>query len=82
MDYGDTTLINAAAGKDIASRPLTDQLKSTAQAQMANYVVGNTSKNKEKAVELLGLINGNPELLNGLVYGVEGEQWEKLVITM
>ncbi|KAF1303187.1 MULTISPECIES: ABC transporter substrate-binding protein [Enterococcus] len=78
MDYGDTALTNAAGGKELVSRPLTDQLKSTSQAQMANYVVGNTSKNKEKAVELLGLLNSNPELLNGLVYGVEGEQWEKV----
>ncbi|WP_122647290.1 ABC transporter substrate-binding protein [Enterococcus mediterraneensis] len=77
MDYGDTTLTNAA-GKELVSKPLTEQLKSTTQAQMANYVVGNTSKNKEKAVELLGLLNSNPELLNGLVYGVEGEQWEKV----
>lgn len=44
---------------------------------MANYVVANTSKTKEKSVELLGLLNSNPELLNGLVYGEEGKQYEK-----
>lgn len=77
MDYGDTILTNAA-NQEIVSRPITDPLKSTSQAQMANFVVSNVSKNKEKAVEFLNLLNTNPELLNGLVYGVEGEAWEKL----
>lgn len=76
MDYGDTILTNAA-GKDIVSRPLTKPLKTTSQAQMANFVVSNVSKNKEKAVEVLSLLNSDPELLNGLVYGVEGKAWEK-----
>lgn len=77
MDYGDTILTNAA-GKEIVSRPLTKPLKTTSQAQMANFVVSNSSKNKEKAVEVLALLNTDPELLNGLVYGVEGEAWEKV----
>ena len=77
MDYGDTILRNAAQ-QDLTSRPLTQQLKTTSQAQMANFVVSNTSKNKEKAVEFLNLLNTDPELLNGLVYGVEGKAWEKV----
>lgn len=77
FDYGDTLLTNAA-GHELVSKPITEPLKSTAQAQMANFVVGNTSKNKEKAVEVLGLINSDPELLNGLIYGIEGEAWEKV----
>ena len=44
---------------------------------MANFVVSNTSKNKEKSVEFLGLLNSDPELLNGLVWGIEGEAWKK-----
>ena len=78
MDYGDT-ILNNAAGHELISRPLTKQLKSTGQAQMANFVVANVSKNKEKAVEFLGLLNSDPELLNGLVWGVEekhGKKWK------
>lgn len=77
MDYGDTILSNAA-GHELVSRPLTVPLKSTGQAQMANFVISNASKNKEKAMEFLGLLNSDPELLNGLVWGVEGEAWEKV----
>lgn len=76
-DYGDTILSNAA-NQELVSKPITLPLKSTAQAQMANFVVSNTSKNKEKSVEFLGLLNSDAELLNGLIYGVEGEAWEKV----
>ncbi|NOM13096.1 sugar ABC transporter substrate-binding protein, partial [Klebsiella pneumoniae] len=35
-------------------------------------------KNKEKSMEILNLLNTNPELLNGLVYCPEGKNWEKI----
>lgn len=76
-DYGDTILSNAG-GQELVSKAFTVPLKSTAQAQMANFVVSNTSKNKEKATEVLGVINSDPEVLNGLVWGVEGKAWEKI----
>ena len=76
-DYGDTILTNAA-NQELVSKPITVPLKSTGQAQMANFVVSNTSKNKEKSVEFLALLNSDPELLNGLVWGIEGEAWEKV----
>jgi len=76
-DYGDTILSNAA-GQELVSKAFTTPLKSSDQARMANFVVANTSKNKEKAVEVLGQINSDPELLNGLVWGIEGEAWEKI----
>ena len=75
-DYGDTILTNAAK-QELVSKAITVPLKSTGQAQMANFVVSNTSKNKEKSVEFLGLLNSDPELLNGLVWGIEGEAWKK-----
>ncbi|MHC5373392.1 ABC transporter substrate-binding protein [Enterococcus sp. LJL120] len=77
LDYGDTILTQAAS-QPLVSRPLTTQLQTTSQAQMANFVVSNTSKNKEKSVEFLNLLNTDPELLNGLVWGIEGEAWEKV----
>lgn len=76
-DYGDN-LLTQVAGKKIVSRPLNNNLKSTAQAQMANFVVAQNSKNKEAAVKWLNLLNTNAEMMNTLVYGIEGESWEKV----
>lgn len=75
-DYGDT-LLTQVAGQELVSRPITTPMKTNAQAQMANFVVSSNSKNKEKAVEVLGVLNSNPEVLNTLVYGEEGKNWEK-----
>jgi putative aldouronate transport system substrate-binding protein len=77
MDYGDTTLTNTAA-QELVSAKITDASKRTTNAQMANFVVANVSKKKEAAVKFLGLLNSDKELLNGLVWGVEGEAWEKV----
>lgn len=76
LDYGDT-ILTQAAGQELVSRAVTPKLKSTAQAQMANFVVSNTSKHKELAVKALNLLNTDAELLNGLVYGAEGTAYEK-----
>ena len=75
-DYGDT-ILTQAAGQTLVSKAVTNPLITTDQARMANFVVSNTSKHKEEAVKALGIINSDAELLNGLVYGVEGQQWEK-----
>ncbi len=80
-DYGDTILTNAAK-QELVSKAITVPLKSTAQAQMANFVVSNTSKNKEKSVELLGLLNSDPELLNGLVWGSKEKHGKKSMVQM
>lgn len=75
-DFGDS-LLTTVAGYPIVSRPLTKAYKTSGSTQSANFVISNTSKNKEKAMEVLTLINTNKELLNGLVFGPEGENWEK-----
>ncbi|WP_088839382.1 ABC transporter substrate-binding protein [Listeria sp. ILCC792] len=75
-DYGDM-LLTQVAGQELVSRPITNPSKTNAQSQMANFVVSSNSKNKEKAVEVLGVLNSNPDVLNTLVYGEEGKSWEK-----
>jgi len=74
-DYGDHQLTQTA-GQTIVSRPMSPAIKTTAQAGMYNYVVSNNSQNKEKAVKVLGIINSDPEVLNGLVYGEKGKAWK------
>ncbi|MBF0779559.1 MULTISPECIES: ABC transporter substrate-binding protein [unclassified Granulicatella] len=75
-DFGDS-LLTTVAGYPIVSRPVTAAYKTSGSTQVANFVISKTSKNKEKAMEVLNLLNTNKELLNGLVYGPEGENWEK-----
>lgn len=76
-DLGDS-LLTTVAGFPIVSRPLTNAYKTSGSVQAANFVISSTSKNKEKAMEVLTLLNTNKELLNGLVFGPEGTNWEKI----
>lgn len=76
-DYGDS-LLTRVAGHDIKIRRYTDFYKKNPTTQVANFVISSTSKNKEKAMQVLALLNTDKELLNGLVYGPEGVNWEKV----
>ena len=76
-DYGDS-LLSRVANRKITISPLTDNIKKNQTTQVANFVIANNSKKKEKAMEVLTLLNTNPELLNGLVYGPEGSNFEKI----
>lgn len=76
-DYGNY-LLQTVSGKALEIKAYTKvPLKSVAQARMANFVVSQNSDNKEAAVKVLNAINSDPEILNTLVYGPEGENWEK-----
>lgn len=77
FDYGDS-LLTQAAQRELISVPMTKPLKSNAQARVANYVVSSTSKKKEKALEVINLINTDPDILTTMVYGLEGDTWKKL----
>ena len=76
-DYGNS-LLSRVANRNITIRPFIDFYKKNQTAQVANFIISNTSKNKEKAMEVLNVLNTDKELLNGLVYGPEGENWEKV----
>ena len=76
-DYGNS-LLSRVANRKIDIKPFTELYKKNNTTQVANFVISNNSKNKEKAMEVLNLLNTNPELLNGLVYGPEGKNWEKV----
>lgn len=76
QDFGDY-LLQRVTGKEIVSKAFTKPIKTIAQSRMANFVISNNSKHKEEAMKVLNELNTNPELLNGLVYGPEGETWER-----
>lgn len=76
FDYGDTILTNAA-GETILSVPITDPVKKSSNVRMANFVVSANSKYQKEAVKALDVLNTNSDVLNTLVYGIEGKSWEK-----
>ncbi len=76
-DYGDH-LLTQVAGKTITSIPLNDGLKSTDQARMANFIVAQNSRYQEEAVKWLNLLNTNAQMMNTLIYGIEGDAWERV----
>jgi len=43
---------------------------------MANFVISSNSKHPEKAFQFLTLMNTNAEVLNTMIHGVKGEDWE------
>ena len=53
-------------------------IKTNAQARMSNFVIAQNSDHVEESVKLLNYINSKPEIMNTLVYGLEGENWEKV----
>lgn len=75
-DYGNTALNNSAGQKDkIVTEPITDAYKSEAQAQVAIWTISKTSKHKKEAMQVLNLLNTDPKLLNNIVWGLQGQQW-------
>lgn len=76
FDYGDTALINAAGGKKLESKPLTDPYKTTATSQVAIWSISKTSNHKKEAMQVLNLLNTNKDLLNNIVWGIQGTQWK------
>ncbi|WP_390409724.1 ABC transporter substrate-binding protein [Lacticaseibacillus jixiensis] len=76
FDYGNTALENARIGKTVVTKGISTPYKSTADAQMAVYVVSKASKHKKEAVQVLNELNTNKKILNTMVWGIEGKQWE------
>ncbi len=60
----------------VAMVPTTPAFTDTQAAQGALYAVSTTSKNPERAVMLLNLLNTDPELMTLLAYGVEGVHYD------
>lgn len=66
---------------DVVATPIMDTIVTNASARGSLTAVSNTSKHKEKAVELLNLINTDEYLRNLLNYGIEDVHYEKVALT-
>ena len=74
FDYGNNAL-DTAAGRKVVSYPITKPFKTQAQAQVAIWSMSKTSKHKKAAMEVLNELNSNKKVLNTIVWGVQGQQW-------
>lgn len=63
-------------GHEVVYIPLSEPEFTGVQASMT--AISRTSKNPERAMLLLELVNTEPELFNLLVYGIEGKHYEKV----
>ena len=62
-------------GYNVVSMPIGNTCLSTSGIVATNLAVGATSKNPERALAFINLLNTDAELLNLLCHGIEGADW-------
>ena len=67
-------------GYEVVSTPIMDTYVTNLSARGALTAINAQTKNPEKAVALLNLINTDEYLRNLLNYGIEGEHWDKVEV--
>lgn len=65
-------------GFEIVNLPVGIKRMTTTGVQASLNAVSVTSKNPERAVRLLDLVYGNKDLFNTIIFGIEGQDYEKL----
>lgn len=75
---GYETQVSASRGIHVEMVPCTEAYVDTTSSQGAMMAVSSISKNKERAVMFLNLLNTDPYLMTLLNYGIEGVHYEKL----
>lgn len=66
------------AGYEIVTSKVTDAYITNGSTTGSMMAISSNSKNKEKAIEFLNLLNSDEYLKNLVVYGVEGIHYEKI----
>lgn len=67
---------SAERGFEVAMVPVTDAYVDTTSSQGAMMAISSGSKNADRAVMFLNLLNTDPEVMTLLAYGVEGVHYE------
>ena len=71
-------LWSKSLGREVVSSPITDTWITNGSTTGSMIAVSKNSKNPEKAVEFLNLLNTDSKLRNLLNYGIEGVHYEKV----
>lgn len=64
-------------GKDMVLKPIMKPYLTKDKALATMNAIGKSSKNAEKAIKMIELINTNKELYNLISYGIEGTHYKK-----
>ena len=81
LNYGQPyadRLWSEQAGYEIVTSKVTDAYITNGSTTGSMMAISSNSKNKEKAIEFLNLLNSDEYLKNLVVYGVEGIHYEKI----
>lgn len=70
--------ISAQTGKDIGGIRLSDPYLMTTEVNSVTWMVASTSKVPEKALEFLDLTYTDPDVINLIIYGIEGRDYVKV----
>lgn len=75
--YDGTSGIESITGFPVIAKRVTPEgIKTTSSATVALQAISANSKHKEKAIDVLNLVNSDPKLANILANGIEGEHYE------
>lgn len=78
---GDETSIKNAlvnlAKQDLILKPLNQAYKTTGFARVGMHAISASSKKQTEALELLNYVNTNKEVADLLVYGIEGQHYDR-----
>jgi len=68
----------ANGGNDVIYVPITDAYASTGTVITTMQAISKNSKNPERAMKFINLLNTDKELYNAISYGVEGKHYKKV----
>lgn len=75
---GESEKKNASGGKEFIAVPLTEPYVSTGTIITTMQAISRTSKDPERAMMFINLVNTDKELYNLLAYGIEGKHYTKV----
>ncbi len=73
---GNEVEVKATFGYEVVQLPTSERVTGQGSILSTLNAVSQTSKNPERAVALLEIVNTNPELFNTLCYGLEGQDYD------
>lgn len=70
--------ISVQTGKEIGGIRICEPYLATTEANSVTWMVASTSKNPEKALDFLNLTYTDPDVINLIIYGIEGRDYVKV----